>query len=402
MEQLRLLIDARKLGDGGIGVYLENLICGLVELKKRSELDLKLSLLVSPKAAQKNFQLTEFLTNLRAEGITLIEDKTKPYSFSEYFSLARKRADLFSEHDIFHSPHYTLPYFIKIPTVSTIHDIIHVDQPDTPWHKPISKFLINSTLKRASAIITVSNHSRQRLQTVFSGTKNKKIYVIYNALQKTIGACSIKPKTELRKKFSFDMPTFLFVGSDRPHKGFLELLKAWRMLRELSKKDAQLFVVGESFSKKAKDVTRTLSIDKSVHFLGSLASDELNQLYKAATAVIIPSREEGFGLVALEALASKTPVISTPLPSIKEFAGLSSGVCFSKDFSHHEIARTVAGFLNNKFELPEQKFIDQEFEPITCARKTCKVYQEVLDRRLFVDRKDDALLERKSAAGWSR
>lgn len=400
MEQLRLLIDARKLGDGGIGVYLENLLCGLLELKNANELDLKLSLLISSKAAKNNCRLASLFTELQSVGISLIEDSTKPYSFSEYFSLARKRAQLFAEHDIFHSPHYTLPYFIKIPKVVTVHDIIHIDQPDTLWHKPISKCLISSALRRANAVITVSNHSKQRLQSVFP--KTKKIHVVYNALQKAIGNCSTKPKTEIRSKFSINMPTFLFVGSDRPHKGFVELLKAWRLLRELSKKDAQLFVVGESFSQKTKDITQTLSIDKSVHFIGALAADELSQLYRAASAVIIASREEGFGLVALEALACHAPVISTPLPSIREFTEGSAGVYFSKDFSHQELARTVASFLNQKIESVEKSLIGQQFEPITFARKTCEVYQDVLGKQFLADSKLQVPIERRSAGGWSR
>lgn len=71
-----VLIDAKKIFDGGIGVSLRNLIEGLIKLP-----DIKVSLL-GTKEKFKNFDWKD--------EVSLIEDNSKPYSFSESFLLSKK------------------------------------------------------------------------------------------------------------------------------------------------------------------------------------------------------------------------------------------------------------------------------------------------------------------------
>jgi glycosyltransferase involved in cell wall biosynthesis len=59
-----------------------------------------------------------------------------------------------------------------------------------------------------------------------------------------------------------------------------------------------------------------------VHFLGHIPEEDLPQMYQASDFFVLPTRKlEGFGLVILEAMASGTPVLGTPIGGIPEVIG---------------------------------------------------------------------------------
>ena len=143
MKPLSILLDARKLGDGGIGIYLENLIEGLLGEKERG-FPLEVTAIVSP-ASEKI--LERFSGSLR-----VVEDSAKKYSLDEYLRLPKRLAAVFREHDIFHAPHYTLPRGISIPSVVTIHDTIHLMAPENLSQRLFAGFLMRSAMRRAGRL----------------------------------------------------------------------------------------------------------------------------------------------------------------------------------------------------------------------------------------------------------
>lgn len=373
MKLLSLTIDARKLGDGGIGVYLENLIEGLLELKEDGLLNLELSVFVSPKTLAYNSTFFPYTSSLKSRGVKLIAESSKPYSISEYFFMARRHAQHLRKQDIFHTPHYVLPLGIPCKKVVTIHDVIHVEHPDTVLHKPIAKCLIKSAISRASAVITVSHYSKDRIKQIF--TSAKKVSVVYNALQQAIKKSSKNLKVEERPN------SFLFVGSDRPHKCFDVLLDAWKEFNARS--EASLFVVGKSFSSATKKRVKEMGLSRSIHFLGEVSNLELNELYHAVDTAVITSIEEGFGLVALEALSAGAKVVSTPLESVKEFTS-DSPVIYAKDFSAKAVAEALfhsLGQSKNSAAINRELFSRANF-----ARSTLEIYEEVLSARLLTSK----------------
>ena len=146
---LKILLDARKLGHGGIGVYLENLVSGLLYLPAFVDGRCELSLIVNkedPALRQWGKDnglgvfvgecLVEKLSSQWNSRVNLIFDKARGYSLDELFAMPYRLRSEIAKHDLFHCPHYVLPHFIKIPKVVTIHDIIHVTHPDSSVHLP--------------------------------------------------------------------------------------------------------------------------------------------------------------------------------------------------------------------------------------------------------------------------
>ncbi len=309
---LRVLVDARKILDGGIGVYTNNLINGLLDR------DTRVSVIGDPKKVEEMPW---------ASSVECLAEVARSYSFEELFGLSR-RID-FSQYDIFHTPHYILPYGIAIPTVVTIHDLIHIHFPEKVYYPWIASALIRSSLKRASRVLTVSQATFQDLHRFVGGRQDlmQKISVVPNALDPFF--LESQPSGDfVRSRFGVSGSYFLAVASMlKPHKGVRDLFEAFqafqkrRVAEDLP--DVKLVLVGKG-TETIVEVERLLNKVggiKGVHLLGSVSREELFQLYGSAEALVVPSKAEGFCLPVIEAQAVGTPVVCRPVPAIQELLG---------------------------------------------------------------------------------
>jgi glycosyltransferase involved in cell wall biosynthesis len=99
----------------------------------------------------------------------------------------------------------------------------------------------------------------------------------------------------------------LFVGRFTSQKGLEYLLRALSLM----KRPAILDVVGNGGNgEHYRALAQELSVSNRVAWHGQLRSDQLAGLYRAATALVVPSIDEGLGLVAVEALLCETPVVA--------------------------------------------------------------------------------------------
>jgi glycosyltransferase involved in cell wall biosynthesis len=100
---------------------------------------------------------------------------------------------------------------------------------------------------------------------------------------------------------------FLFAGRLNKQKGLDHLLRAFAAMKQL----ALLDVVGEgSDDATLKLLASQLGISDRVTWHGQLKQPDLVKMYQSAAAVVVPSVDEGLGLVAAEALLCETPVIA--------------------------------------------------------------------------------------------
>ena len=300
----RVLIDGRKLGDGGIGVYISNLVEGLVALR-----GVQVTVLAD---RDKRSSLPS------SERVEWVFDPAKPYSLDEYFLLPR-RVD-FSRYDIFHAPHYSLPFGIPIPTVVTIHDLIHITHPERFFYPYIARPLIRSAARRASAIVAVSRDTREQVirQT---GVSAADVRYIPNAIAPFL-ASSAGPLPVARPSDYL----LAVISNTKPHKGIPDLLVAYRGFVERQKrmrraqKAPTLKLVGFGAAKMLQEKRYQAMLDgmAGVEIVGAVDSVTLRGLYAGATALVVPSLAEGFCLPALEAQSVGTPVVCRPVAAIEE------------------------------------------------------------------------------------
>jgi glycosyltransferase-like protein len=130
----------------------------------------------------------------------------------------------------------------------------------------------------------------------------------------------------LRAPFG-DRFLFLAVGGIEPRKGSTTLFRALGLLRERGLRPALAIVGGQSFQDYEAYRQEALALLPSLGLtlgtdvvrVGTVTDAELATWYRSADALAFPSVKEGFGLVALEALAADLPVVASDLPVFREF-----------------------------------------------------------------------------------
>ena len=130
------------------------------------------------------------------------------------------------------------------------------------------------------------------------------------------------PQTIARQKLGFDAncKLLLFVGRIEPLKAVDTILEALSIIQDRQPealKNVCFAVVGgnpqdpDAELARLLHMVRALGLDDVVQFMGAKSHELLPYYYASATSVIMPSDYESFGMVALEAMASGTPVIAT-------------------------------------------------------------------------------------------
>jgi glycosyltransferase involved in cell wall biosynthesis len=201
--------------------------------------------------------------------------------------------------DLIHYLHAAAPPFSPSrPVVVNLLDAIRWVVPGYRLPYPYD-WLERRAVRRADLILTLSESARTDIERVL-GISRAKIRVTY------LGGPPLDPEPSSKE------PYFLFVGGTEKRKNLAAVLEAFKSIEGF-----ELRVVGQH---KASPVHDPRSEQSGVRWLGYIDEQELVELYRHATALVFPSRYEGFGLPVLEAMARRTPVIASNSSSIPEVA----------------------------------------------------------------------------------
>lgn len=311
---MKILIDARMYGteNGGIGRYVSSLVTGLMAIDKRNNY-----ILLLRKKYYNEIIVPE------GWGKRLVD--IRHYSFKEQVVLPgilRKE-----NADIVHFPHFNIPIMFKGKYVVTIHDMLmHKRTGMNATTLPFCLYLVkrlgykktfSHAVNYASKIIVPTDFVKQELTRYFPG-KSKAMSVIYEGVDKKVKAKLIS--SAYIRKNKIPIPYFLYVGSVYPHKNVERLIEAIGALNRQSYKKIHLVVVTPRnvFQKRLNDFVKKHNAYDYVVFTGFVSDDELAALYKNAVSFVYPSKEEGFGLPGLEAMANETLVLASDIPVFRE------------------------------------------------------------------------------------
>jgi glycosyltransferase involved in cell wall biosynthesis len=313
-----------------------------------------------------------------------------PQNRYQFFARGEKIA---VDTDIVHYPYFepfflTLPFFKKFKTVVTVHDLTPIVLPDLfpygtkgalKWE--IQKHLLN----RSDGIITDSRCSKNDV-TRLARISAEKVHVVYLASNGAYGHMSSESTFKaMRKKYSLPQSFFLYVGDATTNKNLPRLVDA------AAKTKIPLVMVGKAITEKNVDRTNIWNKDiiyvqyvaeqeKNIYPLGYIPHDDLIAIYNMASAFIMPSLYEGFGLPVLEAMQCGLPVITTNEGSLAEVAGTAA--YFVDAYSVESIAAGMKEVFESK-ELQNKlskKGIEQakKFTWQKTVNETIAVYKEII------------------------
>ncbi len=266
-----------------------------------------------------------------------------------------KRALRRGDFDVVHATNQTLSFIVsrRVPAVVTVHDLIELLEPQQGLSGWAARYLY-SGIKRANHLIAVSEYTKRSIIEVY-GISPDKVSVIHNGVSQifhpidgfrnTIGYKTLQQEIKLLA----GAEVVLYVGSDHPRKNLATALRAFSELHH-SHPEVIFLKVGEAGIAAGRAETLCvideLGLRERVRFIGAVSLERLNELYNLASALIFPSRFEGFGLPPLQAMAAGTPVIAASTTSIPEVVG-EAGLLHSPD-DVHGFATSLQRVLDDK------------------------------------------------------
>jgi len=222
--------------------------------------------------------------------------------------------------DLCHYTNFLAPVFDDIPYVVTIHDMtLERASAHPPVKRLYTRQLLPDVARRARLIITVSEHSKWEIVR-YLGISADRIRVIPLAASPEFHHVSEPDRRAILKEYGLKAPYLLFVGNLEPRKNLPRLIEAFASIKD---KNHELVIVGKPWYRggDALRAAQVFGVSHRIRFLGYVERTHLPALYSGATALAYPSLLEGFGLPVLEAMACRTPVITSNTSSLKETAG---------------------------------------------------------------------------------
>ena len=302
---------------GGIAVYTEAVIRGLLARDPRSEYVVFVSPGAEPQIAAPNLRYVP------------VASSTKLLWDQHAVPAAAEREGI----DIVFNPKLAVPLRGRFRTAFALHGMEQVvEARHFPW---ANRLYVRATLPRfcrhADAIFcpseTVKGEIAGRMQVPAS-----RIHVTPYGLQpQFLRPIADADLARVRKRYALPDRYLLFVGGLTPLKNLPTMLRAMALLRE--RIPHQLLLTG--FSRWSTDsgmgAVQGLGLGDRVQNVGWIADEDQPAVYRLASALLLPSLYEGFGFPVVEAMACGCPVVTSTGGSLPEVAGDAALIVEAED-----------------------------------------------------------------------
>jgi glycosyltransferase involved in cell wall biosynthesis len=344
--------------------------------------------------ARSDLRITAFINREAAEGEGLWRDLVPTVTVpvrarrrtswvlgeQQLLPILAKRAGV----DLLHSLLNTGPAWGPFRRVLTIHDVIYriYPQAHSRMRTLALRLLVPLSARTAHRIIVPSETTRQdaiRLLRI----DGAKIDLVPQGVRTTY-TDEAAPETVLRRRYDLGTRPFVFTLSlKRKHKNLERLLDALALIP--SERRPLLVLAGHptAYERELREHAARAGVASDARFLGWVAPEELEGLYRASTCFVFPSLYEGFGLPVLEAMARGVPVASSDRGSLLEIVD-DAAITFDP-----ESPRAIADAIEKLIDDPAERVRLSEkgrahaarFSWAETARGTLAVYERTLGIR---------------------
>jgi len=316
---------------------------------------------------KQNGRVTEYelSTGKSYPGINQLKYLKDTYRFICREILSRKKIDIIHSHLSY--PAGFLGTIIQkrkgIPSILTEHSWIN-----KYFRSRIHKTAVLYALKHSSCVVAVSS----ALKDDINHYCKRPVHVIPNVVE--------------MKKFSVSdtmgrdnkLNAGILGGMGNYRKGLDILIKALSFLKDL---ELTLHIGGDGkYLTTFRDMARELDVDGKCIFYGEIKPEAIMDFYSKLDFYILPSRDETFGVVVVEAMACGLPVIATRCGGPEEIISKETGVLIEME-NPGELAmaiRSVAGNLEYYDRKAIRNYVLEKYSPETFIKSISGIYQELL------------------------
>lgn len=267
--------------------------------------------------------------------------------------------------------------------------IVHMHMKFGPW---LGAF-VPWVMKRADGVIACSRFAAHSTITA-GGCASEKVYPVLNGLDASLWNADMDG-SKVRQEFGIapDVPLLASIAFQAPRKGTEQLLRALALLKRRLP-DFKLLVVGESipwgacgqrrYADHLQALTGELGLTEHVIFTGYRA--DVQDILAACDLYTMPSDDEPFGVVFLEAMAMRKPVVALAnggTPEVVEHgrSGLLAPPGDTARLAEHILTLTSDPALRQRMGACGRQRVEQCFNPRLMAKQVEHVYQRVLRKQ---------------------
>ena len=263
---------------------------------------------------------------------------------------------------------HALPLGYAGASVVTVHDLSFERDPGLMRLRDrlVFRTAVPRSARRASRVIVVSEQTKRDLIEL-AGVPAERIVVVPNGVGAQFGPEGPEANGQ---------PYALVVGSLERRKDPLTAIEGFALLES---NDLRLVFAGpdRGDGAAAREAAASRGLEQRVEFKGHVSEEELAALYRGAACLVFPSRDEGFGLPLLEAMASGVPVVATRAGALPEIAG--DAAILVEPGNPVELAGGIERALADRDRLVAAGFDRaKQFSWAETAERTLAVYRELL------------------------
>jgi len=261
--------------------------------------------------------------------------------------------------DILHCTSNTAPFFLNIPLITILHDIIYMESSYLQILKSSAstyqkfgniyrKLVVPRVVKKSEKVVTVSHFEKNRIGEFFGIKGDSKLDAIYNGVSEHFKPLSNKEELKrVKEKYNLPDKYFFFLGNTDPKKNTKGTLKAFSdFLKQTSLKYKLVMLDYDKIelNKLLVEINDTNLINNIV-LTGYVINTDLPAIYAQCDIFLYPSLRESFGIPMLEAMSCNVPVITSNTSSMPEVSGDAAHII--DPFKPEEITEAIIKILND-------------------------------------------------------
>ena len=292
--------------------------------------------------------------------------------------------------DLLHVPHFSAPVVTSCPLVVTIHDVVPLVLPAYRASPRMRTYLalMRRTVRRARLVLTPSRAAADDVSRLLAIPPDRIRVTPEAAGPEFTPGGDPRSLAEVRARFGLGARYVFNVGGVDVRKNLLALIEAFARALPRLTEPAHLVIAGAPHSANPAifpplaPVVERHGLAAHVRLLGRVSEADKLALYRGAALYVTPSRYEGFGLTALEAMACGVPTIAANRTSLPEVVG-DGGLLVPPE--PDPLAAAIVAVLDTPAlaaGLARRGLARaREFSWDRTARLTVEAYREVLDER---------------------